>query len=820
MKNITYNNKNYLGIKEGVVPPAPQYLWINSEDNKLYKFGNTGWEPIRDEVLKGFTAEQIEEILNSIENKVDKEPGKGLSTNDYTNEEKAQVAEVENKANKNGRYLDLAAGYYVGNVELSEEVKSGNLNTNGSLTPSTSSHLCVDISHLSGAEKIAIKTTSNSQYSALWALWQYELPLTGTDISKKVAQGPLCSESQEAIIDLSLYAEKSPKYLYVAIGAEGNSASATLIEGGKRNIAKKFEEVEEKIGKSSVLPNGVYPEMAAGNYTYNLDIPQEVMIGSLNNGGGITASTAVRYLRVDLSKIAHNIVLSVSTTNISANSSLWALFEKPFEDFSWGATQKGKGEPCSVTQSADIDLSKYPTANYLYVSIGSPTNTASVTAPAQTKDINERFKEVEIPVPNIVLPSEIDIAVGDTLNLYHKSMVEACDIDNYQVELLSNVGQSFPRYYTFKPSSSQAGDSYTLTLNLKDSKGTIVRSATTTIVVKSVPTTNEAKNILTLGASMVANGNIAYELKRRLTTTSGDGKPDNPTGIGLSNLSFVGRLMPENADVQQEATGGWAWRDYVSQGRQAYRFQVSGVKSINMGDVYVGGDLTFTITEINVTDGVGNIRCTYTGSGSIPTSGNLTRNKGNGDATIAYSSYASETYNPFYNDGVLDIQHYADLYCNGNIDILIAVCGTNDLFTTRPIVEIMEDVKTFARAYHADFPNGKLILSTLPLPSPIGGMGANYNATKDNYYNIALRMFGFAKGIYDMCKDSEFADWVIDCATLQTFDIDNLYPYTEKPVNNRMPSVKEKIGTNGVHPTVEGYKTIADALYSTVVGLL
>lgn len=157
MKNITYNNKNYLGIKEGVVPPAPQYLWINSEDNRLYKFGNSGWEPIRDEVLKGFTAEQIEDILNSIENKVDKVDGKGLSTNDYTNEEKEQVAkntsdiakntekiaeqgvmlakhgediaknaeEIGRKAEQNGRYDKLTSGFaanIVGDGSATEEV--------------------------------------------------------------------------------------------------------------------------------------------------------------------------------------------------------------------------------------------------------------------------------------------------------------------------------------------------------------------------------------------------------------------------------------------------------------------------------------------------------------------------------------------------------------------------------------------------------------------------------------------------------------------------------------------------------------------------
>lgn len=50
MKEYTYTNKAYLGIKEGIVPPAPQYLWLNSKDDRLYKFGDNGWEPIGDGV--------------------------------------------------------------------------------------------------------------------------------------------------------------------------------------------------------------------------------------------------------------------------------------------------------------------------------------------------------------------------------------------------------------------------------------------------------------------------------------------------------------------------------------------------------------------------------------------------------------------------------------------------------------------------------------------------------------------------------------------------------------------------------------------------
>ena len=587
-------------------------------------------------------------------------------------------------------------------------------------------------------------------------------------------------------------------------------------------MGKQVDELLTKIGEKADT-YGCYPNMSVGSYIgQGEELDGEIRDGSLNDIGSISIPSAPRsYLFVDISHLAGAGKIVVKTTNNNAYSRLWALWKTPITN---DVTNRvAYGPLSSESQEAVIDLSLYPDAKYLYVTIGAAGNSASATAQPQTKNIAEKFDEVDealLYISNIVLPTEIEIAVGDTLNLYYKSIIETNDINNHQVEVLCDVGQSYPRYYTFKPMASHSGKSYTLSVSLKNDRGEQLSTASTNIVVKAMPNTTTTKNILTMGASMVANGNIAYELKRRLTTTSGDGTPANPTGIGLSDISFVGRQKAAYADVQQEATGGWAWRDYVSQGRQAYRFQVSGVNSINMGDVYVGGGLTFTITEINVTDGVGNIRCTYTGSGSIPTSGNLTRNTGNGDATIAYSSYVSETYNPFWKDGKLDIKHYADLYCNGDIDILIAVCGTNDLFTTRPIAEIMEDVKTFARAYHADFPNGKLILSTLPLPSPIGGMGANYNATKDNYYNIALRMFGFAKGIYDMCKDSEFASWVIDCATLQTFDIDNLYPYTERPVNNRMPNVKEKIGTNGVHPTIEGYKTIADALYSTIIGLL
>lgn len=59
-------------------------------------------------------------INNALEGKVDEVSGKGLSTNDYTDEEKAKVAEIDAKADDDGSYGDMA----VGSLLMSNAVKS------------------------------------------------------------------------------------------------------------------------------------------------------------------------------------------------------------------------------------------------------------------------------------------------------------------------------------------------------------------------------------------------------------------------------------------------------------------------------------------------------------------------------------------------------------------------------------------------------------------------------------------------------------------------------------------------------------------------
>ena len=49
--------------------------------------------------------------------------------------------------------------------------------------------------------------------------------------------------------------------------------------------------------------------------------------------------------------------------------------------------------------------------------------------------------------------------------------------------------------------------------------------------------------------------------------------------------------------------------------------------------------------------------------------------------------------------------------------------------------------------------------------------------------------------------------------------MENSYPEEEKPVNARSTKT-EKIGTNGLHPTDEGYMQIAGAVYRNMVHLI
>ena len=484
----------------------------------------------------------------------------------------------------------------------------------------------------------------------------------------------------------------------------------------------------------------------------------------------------------------------------------------------WEATDGGIGEKLS---GQVFNIGSFPT---IYSKVqNDKTGKQIKDIDGQVENIKNNISEKLVTMENgveVVLPDTIKVTAGDRLELFHRSCIRCVNPYNYHIVVLCPIGQNYPRYYCLNATQENVDKEYLLELQVKRNDGSIVASGQTTIKVipvMSQPSSN--RNILCVGASATAGGQWAGEVKRRLTETSGDGTPFNPKGLGLSNITFVGRKTGTVNSVKLEATGGWTWDAFAGQGRPAYRFQVSGVSQLNMNDTYSVNGVTLTITEINVTEDNGNIRCTYSGSNEIPASGTLVRATGSGDETITYTQVESESYNPFWNNGKLDFLNYANLYCDGSIDVLITHLGVNDIFAGRSAETLIESyVKPFVRAFHMDFPNGKLIISTLPLPDCAGGMAANYGATEHNYYHRAQYFWDYAKAFDELSKDSEFSPYLSVATVIQEFDCEYSYPKTDAAVNNRS-EIKEKLGTNGVHPANEGYYLIADAIFREINSL-
>lgn len=413
--------------------------------------------------------------------------------------------------------------------------------------------------------------------------------------------------------------------------------------------------------------------------------------------------------------------------------------------------------------------------------------------------------------------------VGDTIQLFYKSFID-CDLDNMIVKFGCAKGKNYPRYWEFTPVASDVGE-HTITIEIYNKSGNLVNSASTTLVVAEASNPASAVNVLCIGDSTMSSGQIPIEASRRLKGTVG--VATTPTALALNNINFVGRLQNATADVGWEGTGGWSYGTYNAQGVKAVRFTVSDATNINMGDAYDVGNFCFSITEINVNDGVGNIRCIFShrtpyssAFDSTSASGTMTRYSGNGQESITYTAWELENYQPFWNNDTdaFDITSYKDMYCGGAIDVICVLLQINSLIGANPFSAMtgnINSVKTFCNNIHAQLPDCKIMLSTLPLVSPNGGIAANYGSsgTSGEYnatgFNHKVRAFN--KALIELGADESYKDYVTIVNSHAQFDIDNGYPITTKAVNTRV-STTETLQSNAVHPNNYGYWQIADAL--------
>lgn len=464
--------------------------------------------------------------------------------------------------------------------------------------------------------------------------------------------------------------------------------------------------------------------------------------------------------------------------------------------------------------------------SYLIVSYefaaGSPTITYEGEIPGVKADVatlKDEMAALEHNSAEIRLPNKYYAVVGDVLQIFRRGVIKAANPYNHNVMFTCAKGANYPRYWRLYPTQASDVGTYPMTVTVTNDYGDVLATAPAEVDIVSAPSSPaSSKRFVCFGDSVSAHGEWPSEAFRRLTGTGG-----TPTGKGLTNIAFCGPMNKDGAGYF--GVGGWSWANYISAGSPAFRFQVSNVEALYIGASYTNNGYTYTIREINVTGGAGNILCATSAATNTPTaSGTLTKSSGDGDSTIAFSSASADASNPFWNytNNQLDFQSFADTYCNGTIDCMVSMLGWNGRTKYETDFDaIKASVRTFLNAYHTAFPLGKFILLGINGCSPIGGMGANYGSNQDysDWYGMMVSCLNLKRAYQELANEDDYASFVTFVDVAGQFDADYNLPTLLQGVNSRNDSQTELLGLNGVHPSEAGYGQIADAVYRAIVAL-
>ena len=393
----------------------------------------------------------------------------------------------------------------------------------------------------------------------------------------------------------------------------------------------------------------------------------------------------------------------------------------------------------------------------------------------------------------VVLPKDIYIPQGKISQLFFRGFVKAVSPYKYDIKVMCSKGKTFPRYYEFD-GNIPVGD-YPITVQVRNDNLNVLGEAKSVVHVVDVNKTPYA-NVLCVGASATATGCWAAELNRLMPT-----------------LTFVGAKRGTDEDVRLEATGGWSWSNFITPQSDAIRFRISSTNgNPAYGNVVSFGGNNYTIVEINLTGGVGNILC----SGNVPQSSSGVLS--NDSVSLSFSDYEIVKYAPFANG----FRAYADTYCGGNIDVIIAHMGVNNMLwenskTDNPI----EKAREFIAGYFRDFPYGKMIITAIPMPDDGTNVYANTDTANNiNRYGTLTSFLRYNKALSDLVDELKDRYNISYAPTNIFFDTDYAYHKEHKSVNTRMSGYKEMVGINGVHPIPEGSYMIADGILPVLSRIL
>jgi lysophospholipase L1-like esterase len=424
----------------------------------------------------------------------------------------------------------------------------------------------------------------------------------------------------------------------------------------------------------------------------------------------------------------------------------------------------------------------------------------------------------------VSLPDYIDAVVGDTLEIFYRGIISAVDPYRYNINFIAPKGNRYPRKWVYTP---VAGDnSFPVVVDVYDDQNFKVGSGSTVIRVNNNNISPDKMiTVLCMGDSLSANKPWYEEFYRRITRTGGE-----PAGDGITNVETIGTLIRNG--VRYEGYGGWTWGKFLSAPSDPANSDVwvtilSGLELGTADEESIWRDANEKLWQLETIDILNNrIKFKHYPISDkpnylIPADERLTWvSGGTNREDIIYKNPVYEGGSPFWSIDTNSINFREYITRNGfnEPDVFYILLGWNEIgtktFTASHHQTTIDNAKSFIDKLHTDYPDCKVVLLGVQVPSTNGGLGHNYGSNDDrwNYFFCLQSVFGLNDAYKQISNDPAYSSFVDFIQISAVFDSEYNMPYKVVPVNSRS-TITERLGINGVHPDTPGYYQIADAVY-------
>lgn len=196
-------------------------------------------------------------------------------------------------------------------------------------------------------------------------------------------------------------------------------------------------------------------------------------------------------------------------------------------------------------------------------SLETEVNRLKTTSKQTTTKLAEdeaKLSKLEGDVENMVSASDTSIkvyladqyylVVGDTFQLFFRSVIRAVDPYGYYLRVTGDQGYTYTRYFEFTPTTA---GTFNLKLEVCDNNGNVLgEDSTKLIVADKKKTTDKEKTILCIGDSLTSSGDWVSRGISKYKTAGGV-----PTTVGTIKKTV------NSVQYNYEGRAGWQWSSYL-----------------------------------------------------------------------------------------------------------------------------------------------------------------------------------------------------------------------------------------------------------------